>query len=282
MTSLDWTPFKAFIIAKSLSVQYAEDDSFYYLVANEGPNHFECKISKTLPGDATALSDFETNYKPSGNTRIFPHLVSNRLPVDGSGVVQPVSQSGIWNITNISGTVSLPTGAATSANQSSELTLIGGVTETAPASDTASSGLNGRLQRIAQRLTSLIALIPYINSIAWFTRISDGTNNVSVTANGGLSTSDTLNASGVQGAISVNSSAIAVRVGGANLTNRKNLFFQNNGTATLYWGYTNAVTTSTGIPIFRNQYVTGDWGASTTIYIIGSSGTHDVRVVEGA
>lgn len=38
--------------------------------------------------------------------------------------------------------------------------LIGVVTETAPATDTASSGLNGRLQRIAQRLTSLIALLP--------------------------------------------------------------------------------------------------------------------------
>lgn len=39
-------------------------------------------------------------------------------------------------------------------------TLVGAVNETAPASDTASSGLNGRLQRIAQRITSLIALIP--------------------------------------------------------------------------------------------------------------------------
>jgi hypothetical protein len=38
--------------------------------------------------------------------------------------------------------------------------LIGALLETAPASDTASSGLNGRLQRIAQRLTSLIALVP--------------------------------------------------------------------------------------------------------------------------
>lgn len=38
--------------------------------------------------------------------------------------------------------------------------LLGAVTETAPATDTASSGLNGRLQRVAQRLTSLIALIP--------------------------------------------------------------------------------------------------------------------------
>lgn len=39
-------------------------------------------------------------------------------------------------------------------------TLTGAVTETAPATDIASSGLNGRLQRIAQRLTSLIALVP--------------------------------------------------------------------------------------------------------------------------
>ena len=39
-------------------------------------------------------------------------------------------------------------------------TVIGIVTESAPANDTASSGLNGRLQRIAQRLTSLIALLP--------------------------------------------------------------------------------------------------------------------------
>lgn len=36
----------------------------------------------------------------------------------------------------------------------------GSLTEVAPTTDTASSGLNGRLQRIAQRLTSIIALIP--------------------------------------------------------------------------------------------------------------------------
>lgn len=37
---------------------------------------------------------------------------------------------------------------------------LGALTETAPASDTASSGINGRLQRIAQRITSLISLLP--------------------------------------------------------------------------------------------------------------------------
>lgn len=54
------------------------------------------------------------------------------------------------------------TGFATSANQTTELTDLGGVTETAPGSDTASSGLNGRLQRIAQRLTTIIAGIPLL------------------------------------------------------------------------------------------------------------------------
>jgi hypothetical protein len=39
-------------------------------------------------------------------------------------------------------------------------TKIGSVTEVAPITDISSSGLNGRLQRIAQRLTSLIGLLP--------------------------------------------------------------------------------------------------------------------------
>lgn len=50
--------------------------------------------------------------------------------------------------------------SVTVASDDTTRTLTGAVTETAPASDTASSGLNGRLQRIAQRITSLIALLP--------------------------------------------------------------------------------------------------------------------------
>jgi hypothetical protein len=50
----------------------------------------------------------------------------------------------------------LPSGASTSANQTTLLSRVGTLTETAPATDTASSGLNGRLQRIAQRISSLI------------------------------------------------------------------------------------------------------------------------------
>ena len=73
----------------------------------------------------------------------------------------------------VSGTVTVDTSLlATSANQATEITALGtllttsdfdtktgSLTETAPATDTASSGLNGRLQRIAQRLTSLITAL---------------------------------------------------------------------------------------------------------------------------
>lgn len=52
----------------------------------------------------------------------------------------------------------IPTaGSGTVETLSTTNTVIGAVGETAPASDTASSGLNGRLQRIAQRITSLFA-----------------------------------------------------------------------------------------------------------------------------
>jgi len=60
----------------------------------------------------------------------------------------------------------LPTGAATEATLGTRLTetdfdtKTGSLTEAAPGTDTASSGLNGRLQRIAQRLTTLLSVLP--------------------------------------------------------------------------------------------------------------------------
>jgi hypothetical protein len=103
------------------------------------------------------------------------------LKIEGvaSGTAVPTSVSSL----------PLPSGAATSANQSSQSTLFGAVTETAPASDTASSGLNGRLQRIAQRLTSLIGLLP--------TALSNGNLKVSIqesTLNPAAATTDAISA----------------------------------------------------------------------------------------
>lgn len=78
--------------------------------------------------------------------------LSDTQPVSGTfwQATQPVSAAAL----------PLPAGASTEATLLAQATLIGAVIETAPATDTASSGLNGRLQRIAQRITSLIALLP--------------------------------------------------------------------------------------------------------------------------
>lgn len=90
----------------------------------------------------TPASPATSGKQDTGNTSLAsidtktPALVTGRVPVDGSGVVQPVSQSGTWsvaqsgawtvaatqsgtwNITNISGTISLPAGASTEATLS--------------------------------------------------------------------------------------------------------------------------------------------------------------------
>jgi hypothetical protein len=71
-------------------------------------------------------------------------------------------------------------------------TRIGDLTETAPGTDTASSGLNGRLQRIAQRITSLL------------TATTDGTQRTKIT-NG------TVDATLSTGVIGLSDTGIAVR-----------------------------------------------------------------------
>jgi hypothetical protein len=86
-------------------------------------------------------------------------LIFGKTTGGGGGYVDvKVNPSGAL-VADVSGTVSV-TGVSTLAEQQTQTTAIGSLTETAPATDTASSGLNGRLQRIAQRITSLIALIP--------------------------------------------------------------------------------------------------------------------------
>lgn len=70
-----------------------------------------------------------------------------------SGTSNPVTIAGPL------GSRSAATSVSTTAS-TEDVARTGIITETAPATDTASSGLNGRLQRIAQRVTSLIALLP--------------------------------------------------------------------------------------------------------------------------
>jgi len=92
---------------------------------------------------------------------------------------------------------------------------VGSLTETAPASDTASSGLNGRLQRVAQRLTSMLAVLPAAlgqTTMAASTPVAIASNQSTLPAglvpvtSGGLTPSSTLIAAGTN-ATSVKASA---------------------------------------------------------------------------
>lgn len=73
------------------------------------------------------------------------------IKVAGSGGSLLAQENG--NLANLDALLS--TRASTSL-QTTTNTALGSLTETAPATDTASSGVNGRLQRISQRLTTLI------------------------------------------------------------------------------------------------------------------------------
>lgn len=113
--------------------------------------------------------------------------------------------------------------------------------------------------------------------------IDGGTDNTPIGNVGDqLKVIDFSNSSGIQGAISVTTSATALRVGGSNLTNRKTLTAYNNGSSTIYWGYDNTVTTSSGTPLEKNQFASWEVGDNVTLYAITSSGSQNVRITESA
>lgn len=196
-----------------------------------------------------------------------------------------VTQSGSWTIginnfpvvQAVTGTVIANTGLdisalSTATNQTTTNNLIGEVTEATPSTDTASSGLNGRLQRIAQRLTSLIGLFPSslgsktaANSFA-VTLASDGVASGISTQIGEVQTTPTTNTvldrlktiavllsgtirnnpinAGTPTLTNVASSATSVTLIAAN-ANRKTLIIVNDSTATLYLKFDASTASST-------------------------------------
>lgn len=100
---------------------------------------------------------------------------------------------------------------------------LGIVTETAPATDTASSGLNGRLQRIAQRLTSLITALgsPFqaggsIGNTSFAATQATGTNLHTVVDSGNIavtgSVTATLASTTITGTVAVTDNAGSLTV----------------------------------------------------------------------
>lgn len=118
-----------------------------------------------VPGAAMNFDD--------GTGRAVPVSAANPLPVtfpspQGQSI-QPVSQSGTWNLNNVSGVISLPTGASTLAAQNtgnaSLATIATNTTGAATAAkqDTA----NGSLASIDSKLTSPITVQGSLISSSW-------------------------------------------------------------------------------------------------------------------
>ena len=108
------------------------------------------------------------------------------------------------------------------------------------------------------------------------------TTPVKSSLNGELQISDISNNGGVHGTITVTSSAIEAKVGVSPLSNRKTLTVFNNSNADIYFGYSSAVTTATGTPIFKNQFAEFEVGPSTSIWLIAGTAGNNTRVTENA
>lgn len=102
-----------------------------------------------------------------------------------------------------------------------------------------------------------------------------------VNANRNLQVADTIDIATQYRSQSVTTTAAEALGAGTILVNRKFISLTPvNGT--IYWGTSNAVTTSSGSPIFKNQNMTFAFTDQIHIYIIAASGTVDCRVVEGS
>jgi hypothetical protein len=180
--------------------------------------------------------------------------------------------------------------ASTNTKLDAEAVLVGAVNETAPASDTANSGLNGRLQRIAQRLTSLIALLP--------TALGQGTmatsfkvvlpsdqSAIPVTQSGTWTNNSQLTtptAKTVKSAqVTVGTSAVRCTTDGAAVTAGRVLLRlrpADANTGAVYIG-ASGVTTSTGILLYPGESTDFTFDAGE-YYMISDTAAQTVHVLE--
>ena len=82
-----------------------------------------------------------------------------------------------------------------------------------------------------------------------------------------------ISATGAVGTLTATTTASAAIAGASALANRKGMEILNNSANVVYWGYTDAVTTATGMPIHPGISKTFEFKPSvaTAIYVIAAS-----------
>ena len=86
-------------------------------------------------------------------------------------------------------------------------------------------------------------------------------------------TQDVISESIVEGVLTVTTTPIEVKVGAARLPRRILITIFNNGSQVIYWG-TNAVSSVTGLPIFKKQTVFLPISDTVPIYVCTSTGSN--------
>ena len=202
-------------------------------------------VSFTTPQEIV-INHADDSIKIGDGTDLAEVTAANALKVDSSHVTQPVSAASL----------PLPSGAATSAKQDTGNTSVASIDSKMP------TLVSGRVPTDGSGVTQPVS------GTFW-----QATQPVS----------DTINGSGVQGALTVGTTAVEVKVGGSAHASRKLVTLYNNSSVILYWGWTNAVTTSNGTPIQPQQFGTWNVGPSATVYVIATSGSsNDTRVTEAS
>jgi hypothetical protein len=112
--------------------------------------------------EIVAATDISTSGLNGLTKRLNQHAttIESKLDTVNSNLVTVQSKQDTGNTS----LASIDSKVSTAANQATLNTRVGDLTETAPASDTASSGLNGRLQRVAQNITTTNGKIDTVNS----------------------------------------------------------------------------------------------------------------------
>lgn len=90
---------------------------------------------------------------------------------------------------------------------------------------------------------------------------------------------DVDNSGYVSGHISVSTSATELKVGANKLTGRQNILVQNLGPQTIYFG-PSGVSTTNGMPLYKDQFMTLPIGDNVAIYAITGSSICTVVVQE--
>jgi|GEM_PF-3217236 len=165
------------------------------------------------------------------------------LTVDGTVAA---TQSGTWNINNITGTVSLPTGAATEATLATLLTL---------------TGFQARINTLGQK------------TMANSTPIVIASDQSAIT----VASQESQASSGSATAVSVTGAATLVLA--ANANRKEYTIVHENASETIYVGLTSGVTTANGSPLVANQFY-GSNKYTGDVYAISDGTTVSVRAIE--